>query len=360
MRKWANGAFVRTGRALVTAAAAFSLLSLPFGQAVGRKPGAAPARELGGGPGSFKPIRDPALVPLPQPRPPGAPKPEAPAARNEATQPGGKSEEVPAAPEPSACRAALTEDIAVAPSVPPIHGSGGCGGDDLVRLEAIVLPDRHRVSVNPPAVLRCPMAAVISDWIRTDMAPLAAKLGSEISELDNFASFECRSRNRVAGAILSEHGRANALDVRGFKLAGGQSIGLTDPGVSREFRESVLHSACARFSTVLGPGSDSYHEDHIHLDLMQRRNNYKICQWDVLDALPPIAPLLPQPRPEQAPPRQIAAQPEAAKSGDEAAAAAKGARGKPDAARTESRQGRAEPNRQDRRRRRQSRHFWSL
>ena len=60
-----------------------------------------------------------------------------------------------------------------------------------------------------------------------------------------------------------------------------RSISLTDRTVPRGLRESVLHSACARFSTVLGPGSDGYHEDHIHLDLMERRNNYRICQWDV-------------------------------------------------------------------------------
>ncbi len=67
-----------------------------------------------------------------------------------------------------------------------------------------------------------------------------------------------------------------------FKLADGRSIALTDRTVPRELRETVLHSVCARFMTVLGPGSDWYHEDHIHLDLMERRNNYRICQWDVL------------------------------------------------------------------------------
>ena len=147
--------------------------------------------------------------------------------------------------------------------------------------------------MKPAAILRCTMASAIADWIRTDIAPLAAGLGSAISELDNFDSFECRGRNRVVGARLSEHGRANALDVRAFKLANGQSISLTDRTVSRELRESVLHSVCARFSTVLGPGSDWYHEDHIHLDLMERRNNYRICQWNVWDPLPQIAPLLP-------------------------------------------------------------------
>jgi hypothetical protein len=157
------------------------------------------------------------------------------------------------------------------------------------------------------------MASAIADWIRSDVAPLAAGLGSVISDLDNFDSFECRGRNRVAGAELSEHGRANALDVRAFKLANGQSISLTDRTVPRDLRESVLHSACARFTTVLGPGADWYHEDHIHLDLMERHNNYKICQWNVWDPLPQIAPLLPAARPDQAPPREVAAKSDAAK-----------------------------------------------
>ena len=170
-----------------------------------------------------------------------------------------------------------------------------------------MLPDKRRVAVKPAAILRCTMASAIADWIRTDMAPLAASLGSVISDLDNFDSFECRGRNRVAGAQLSEHGRANALDVRGVKLANGRSISLTDRTVPRELRESVLHSVCARFSTVLGPGSDWYHEDHIHLDLMERRNNYKICQWNVWDPLPQVAPLLPAERPDDAPPREVAA-----------------------------------------------------
>ena len=118
----------------------------------------------------------------------------------------------------------------------------------------------------------------------------------------------------MAGARLSEHGRANALDVRALKLANGRSISLTDRTLSRELRERVLHSVCARFSTVLGPGSDWYHEDHIHLDLMERNNNYRICQWDVWDPLPQIAPLLPADRPEEAPPRVVAAKSDAAKS----------------------------------------------
>jgi hypothetical protein len=208
-------------------------------------------------------------------------------------------------PSPSACRLALSEEIAIAPSIADIHGEGGCGGEDLVRLEAVVLPDKSRVSMKPAAILRCPMASAVAEWLRTDVAPLAADLGSVIRDLDNADSYDCRGRNRMAGAKLSEHGRANALDVRALRLANGRSISFTDRTVPREIRESVLHSVCARFSTVLGPGSDGFHEDHIHLDLIERHNNYRICQWEVWDPLPQIAPLLPAERPEQAPPREV-------------------------------------------------------
>jgi hypothetical protein len=254
-----------------------------------------------------------ARVPLPRPRPMAAP----PAA---ATPPAGPEEKateppIPAVAPPSACRLALTDQVAIAPSIPDIHGPGGSGGEDLVRLEAIVLPDGHRVALKPAATLRCKMASAVADWVRTDIAPLAKGLGSTVTDLDNFDSFECRSRNRVAGAPLSEHGRANALDVRSFKFADGRTISLTDRNVAREVRETVLHSVCARFSTVLGPGSDGYHEDHIHLDLMKRRNDYRICEWNVWDPLPAVAPMLPATRPPEAPPRAVSEEPDAVKRG---------------------------------------------
>jgi hypothetical protein len=256
-------------------------------------------------------------VPLPQPRPAAAPQPEQPKpaeTEKPAEQPAepekpaadAKPQQPPAPPPPSACRLALTEAIAIAPSVPDIKGPGACGGPDMVHLEAVILPDNTRVPLKPGGTMRCTMATAIADWIRTDMAPLAGSLGTRLAELDNFDSFDCRGRNRVVGAKMSEHGRANALDVRGLKLANGQSIALTERSTPRELREKVLQSVCTRFSTVLGPGSDGYHEDHIHLDLAERRGNYKICQWNVWDPLPPVAPLMPAVRPDEAPPRETA------------------------------------------------------
>ncbi|TYO64215.1 extensin [Bradyrhizobium hipponense] len=321
-RKWSCRGYTSAGAAMVTVGVGL-LLVLPE-PAAARKY-AAPLDIFGLGAPRPRGKVHSAKIPLPKPRPEEAPNasdepaPEAPAA-------GGKpSPDKPAeaAPPPekqaSACRLALTEEVAIAPSIPEIRGPGGCGGEDLVRLEAIVLPDRRKVPVKPAAVLRCTMASAIADWVRTDMVPLATSLGSTIADLDNFDSFECRGRNRIAGAMLSEHGKANALDVRSIKLANGRSIGLTDRAMSRDVRERVLHSVCSRFTTVLGPGSDWYHEDHIHLDLAQRRNDYRICQWNVWDPLPQVAPLLPAERPEEAPPREVAAKPDGKEEADDEA-----------------------------------------
>jgi hypothetical protein len=247
-------------------------------------------------------------VPLPKPRPADAPKAEHKGAEQK-DAPDKKDEETAEkqAPQPpSACRLALTDQIAIAPTLPPITGPGACGGDDIVRLEAVVLPDKSRVPLKPAATLRCPMATAVAEWVRGDVAAIAAAGGTSVSELDNFDSFDCRGRNRVAGARMSEHGRANALDVRGIKFGNGQFVSFTDRTSARELREKFLASVCARFTTVLGPGSDGYHEDHVHLDLAERRSGYRICQWEIWDPMPKIAPFLPVARPAEASPRETA------------------------------------------------------
>jgi len=40
----------------------------------------------------------------------------------------------------------------------------------------------------------------------------------------------------------------------------------------------VQAAACQQFNTVLAPGSNSHHEDHIHVDLMRRASRRTICQ----------------------------------------------------------------------------------
>ncbi len=207
---------------------------------------------------------------------------------------------------PSACQVRLAK-IAVFQPLPTLVGAGECGAVDAVHLDAVILPDQSKVAVTPAGILRCPMAEELAHWVREDVAPTATKLGSPLRVLDNFDSYECRGRNRVRGATLSEHGRADAIDVRLFKLADGRSLTLTDMNVDKAWRETIKASVCARFSTVLGPGSDGNHEEHIHLDLAERRNNYKLCEWDVREPPPPPPPPAVAQADDAAPPAEAAA-----------------------------------------------------
>lgn len=266
-------------------------------------------------------------TPLPQPRarpPAAAPRPANPAPANPAQAKPQPSESVapripvvpmeefaaeePAVPtdeaasakdEPSACRRRVADQIAVIEPLPMFGGPGDCGATDVVKLEAIIQPDKSRVAVSPPATLRCTMAEALAIWVREDVTAATAALGSAPRALDNYASYDCRGRNRLAGARISEHGLANAIDIRGVNLQNGKFAEFTDRKLDREFRETIRKSVCARFMTVLGPGSDGHHESHIHLDLAERRNAYKLCQWQVLDPQSEVP--LPRPRPAEAP-----------------------------------------------------------
>ncbi|HVX91768.1 MAG TPA: extensin family protein [Xanthobacteraceae bacterium] len=222
-------------------------------------------------------------IPLPRPRPASHDRDSPPlsGAGFAAPRDAGKPEQPsPGAPAPSACQTHLTADRAVYRAMPALSGPGECGAADVIELQAIVLADGTRVAVMPPAVLRCPMAEVLVRWVREDIAPEVADRGG-LRALTDEDSYECRGQNRVAGTKLSEHGRADALDIHALRLGEEEEIVLTDAKVAADLREALRRSACARFTTVLGPGSDGYHEDHVHVDLRQRRNGYRICQWDL-------------------------------------------------------------------------------
>jgi hypothetical protein len=258
----------------------------------------------------------PQQIPIPQEL---SPPQEAYAAFPEAAP--AKSAAATPAP-PSACELRLSK-LATFKPLPTLVGPGECGATDAVLLDAVILPDQNKVAVSPPATLRCSMAEQIAQWVRDDVAPSVLKFGSPLRGLDNFDSYECRGRNRVRGAQLSEHGKANALDVRLFKLADGQSLTLTDVNVNKDWREAVKASVCARFSTILGPGSDGSHEEHIHLDLAERRNNYSYCHWEVRSPAPPA---VAQAQPQGSRPAAASAAPQvdnaaSAESEDEEAAA---------------------------------------
>jgi len=165
--------------------------------------------------------------------------------------------------------------------VPRLIGPDACGGEDMVRLDAVTRPGGVHIALKPAPVLRCAFAESVAVWLRDEAAPRVEKLGATLSAVETYDSYECRGRNRVPGAKLSEHAKGNAVDLRSFILADGRIVTLTDVTVAKDFRDDLRESACRRFSTVLGPGSDGAHESHIHVDLIERRGGYRMCQWDV-------------------------------------------------------------------------------
>jgi hypothetical protein len=216
---------------------------------------------------------------------------------------------VPPVPEQLACAGRLAK-IARYEPLPARTGPNGCGASDLVRLEGVLMPDKSMVEISPPPQIRCGMAEQFAEWVRDDVSPIAvAELGSPLATITGNDAYECRPRNHIKGAKISEHGRGNAFDLATFRLKNGGVFNLTDPLVKKPFRERVRAASCGRFMTVLGPGSDAYHSQHIHLDMAERSSrNAKVCQWDVRDVQ--VAARSEPPPPETAPPET--APPEAA------------------------------------------------
>jgi hypothetical protein len=233
-------------------------------------------------------------VPLPRPRPSLWIEPQT---FREAAGPDFNSADVTSAS--TECDERLAK-IAVFEPMPRLIGPEACGGSDMVQLNAVLHAGGEHIALKPAPVLRCTFAESLAAWLGDEAAPRAEKLGAPLRAVETYDDYECRGRNRVAGAKLSEHGKGNAADLRALVLADGRAVGLTDVTVAKTFRDDLRESACHRFTTVLGPGSDGYHEAHIHLDLAERRQGYRMCQWDVRE--PPATEIaarvpLPQPRP---------------------------------------------------------------
>lgn len=226
------------------------------------------------------------VIPVPKLRPaPSSPadsSPESPPAGEEA---GWSAEEVS---EAKASCAQLLKGLAIDyEPLAPIGRSGGCGAPAPVLVSQV-----DGVTLTPPATLTCKMAAALYAWVSDSVKPEARqRLKTEVTAIKTASSYVCRRRNNSSSGKMSEHSRANALDMAGFTFAekgkgvavGGGNWGqgmLAALGVSRDgsFLEAIRRDACTHFTTVLGPGSDPYHGDHFHVDVLARKGDYRICQ----------------------------------------------------------------------------------
>ena len=172
--------------------------------------------------------------------------------------------------------------MVVTPAV-GVPQEGFCAVERPVRLEAVLIGDTRRIELRPAAVLACSTAAAIAAWIRDDLVPLADATGSPLAAITVADSYNCRPRNRRPGAKPSAHGNGLAFDLGPMVLADKRILTMQGESLSEAARQLLKASACERFSTVLGQGSDGYHEDHLHVDLIPRRPGRSICQWTLPD-----------------------------------------------------------------------------
>jgi hypothetical protein len=138
------------------------------------------------------------------------------------------------------------------------------------------------VAFDPPALVRCPMVHAIEYWTEHVVKPAARRhLGADVVAVKVAASYACRPMNHADGALLSEHGHANAIDVAGFGLADGGVVRVkswwSGSTAERSFLREVRLGSCSVFTTVLGPGYP-LHDDHFHLDLARHSDDERICK----------------------------------------------------------------------------------
>jgi hypothetical protein len=154
---------------------------------------------------------------------------------------------------------------------------GACGILAPIRLAAIGSGET-RVKLTPAATLDCRVGDALSRWMDEVVQPAAAEhFGARVTAVRVAASYHCRTRDNIKGAPLSEHAFGNAIDISGFRVGEGKAAKwiAVGPREDREaadakFLATIRGEACGPFTTVLGPGSDVFHEEHFHLDLAAR------------------------------------------------------------------------------------------
>jgi hypothetical protein len=177
------------------------------------------------------------------------------------------------APPAAGSRLLSAKPLSHSPSLPPVLGPAS-----PPPLAAAVGP----VAVSPAATLACPLVSALDQWITEAVQPAALKwFGEPVVEIKQISAYSCRGMNGDPNATISEHAFGNALDIAAFTLADGRKLevqhGWHGSPEEQAFLHDVQATACDQFTTVLAPGSNAFHYNHIHVDLMRRRNDRHAC-----------------------------------------------------------------------------------
>jgi hypothetical protein len=147
----------------------------------------------------------------------------------------------------------------------------------------IVTASAGPVEVKPAATLACPIISALDQWIAAAVQPAALQwFRQPVVEIKQISAYSCRGMNGNPNAHISEHAFGNALDIAEFTLADGHKIsvqyGWHGTPEEQGFLHDVQAAACQEFTTVLAPGANVYHYNHIHVDLMRHYNGRHICE----------------------------------------------------------------------------------
>lgn len=119
-------------------------------------------------------------------------------------------------------------------------------------IELISVGKNPEVTLSPTVTVTCDMAAALHQWVTRDLQPLAKKhLGSPIIRLDTMSSYSCRNAYGRVKSRLSEHGRANAIDIRAFITARATTAEvLTDWGPTQRDIQAKIAAAKAEAARI--------------------------------------------------------------------------------------------------------------
>jgi len=153
----------------------------------------------------------------------------------------------------------------VTETAPPLREGTECGTPAPMRLKSV--GRSPQIALVPPPTLTCEMVAALARWLERDVQPLARKhLGAPIARIETMSSYSCRTAYGRAHAKVSEHGKADAIDIGSFVTARGHAAliiadwGPTARQIAAEAAAAAkTRAAAAEPKAPLAPSSQPSH-----------------------------------------------------------------------------------------------------
>jgi hypothetical protein len=212
----------------------------------------------------------PDLRPSPQPAPQRAPQP-------------APTPEPPVAAAGDCPASLLAKGAVFKPAKIEPQSDPRCIVAEPVTIESFASADGQRIDLPDRPTIDCIAAATFATFVCEALAPLAkGSFDASITSIQTGPGFECRTRDHLVDAKLSEHAKGLAIDIASIAFAGGRvyQVGAMPNESERAFDHAARAAACGYFHTALGPGADAFHSSHWHLDLESRGadGKSKLCQ----------------------------------------------------------------------------------